>query len=312
MEDPPVATDGYDDFVARHPGRDLILPSGLRYHYLDEGDRKGEPVVMLHGNPSWSFYFRKLVEAIVPEGYRAVVPDHVGCGRSEKPGDDRYEYALESRVRDLETLLDHLGLNQGLTLVTHDWGGGVGFAFAARHPERISRLVVLNTAAFHLPTTKAFPWPLWVCRDTPLGAWVVRGLNAFCQGTAFIGCKQTKMSREVKHAYLAPYDSWANRIAVHRFVQDIPLRPGDRSHDLVSFTQAGLDQFVETPTLIAWGMRDFVFDRHFLEEWRRRLPRAEVHRFECAGHYILEDAGEQIIPLVLDFLKRNPAPGPSD
>ncbi|MGE3821849.1 MAG: alpha/beta fold hydrolase [Isosphaeraceae bacterium] len=297
-------SDGYAEFVKRHPGRDLVLPSGVRYHYLDEGE--GEPVVMLHGNPSWSYYYRKLVEALAPSGYRAIVPDHVGCGLSEKPGDDRYEYALESRVRDLETLLDHLGLDSGLTLVTHDWGGGVGFAFAARHPERIARLVALNTAAFHLPRSKPFPWPLWVCRNSPLGAWIVRGLNAFCRGTAFIGCKQTRMSAEVKNAYLAPYDSWANRIAVHRFVQDIPLRPGDRSYDLVTFTQNQLERFAETPTLIAWGLRDFVFDRHFLDEWQRRLPSAEVHRFERAGHYVLEDAADRIIPIVRDFLSRHP------
>lgn len=296
--------DGYEEFVARHPGRDFALPSGVRLHYLDEGE--GEPVVMLHGNPSWSFYYRKLAEALAPDGHRVVVPDHVGCGLSEKPGDDRYEYTLASRVDDLESLLDHLGLADGLTLVCHDWGGGIGMAFAARRPERVSRLVLLNTAAFHLPASKPFPWPLWVCRDTPVGAWVVRGLNAFCRGTAFIGCKQTRMSEDVKQAYIAPYGSWADRIAVHRFVQDIPLRPGDRSYDLVTFTQDRLSRFADTPTLIAWGMRDFVFDRHFLEEWERRLPQAEVHRFENAGHYVLEDAADQVVPLVRDFLARNP------
>lgn len=296
--------DGYAEFVAKHPGRDLDLGGGLRYHFLDEG--QGEPVVMLHGNPSWSFYYRKLVEALAPAGYRTVVPDHVGCGRSDKPGDDRYDYTLESRVRDLERLLDHLGLDSALTLVMHDWGGGVGMAFAARHPERVARLVVLNTAGFHLPGSKMFPWPLWVCRDTFLGAWLVRGLNAFCRGTAFIGCKHTKMSRAVRDAYIAPYDSWANRIAVHRFVQDIPLRPGDRSYDLVTYVQNRLPLLADRPTLIAWGLRDFVFDRHFLAEWERRLPHAEVHRFPEAGHYVLEDEAGPIVPLVRDFLARNP------
>jgi haloalkane dehalogenase len=296
--------DGLQEFVARHPGRDLDLGGGLRYHYLDEGD--AEPVVMLHGNPTWSFYYRKLVEALTDAGFRTVVPDHVGCGRSDKPGDDRYDYTLERRVGDLEALLDRLGIDAGLTLVMHDWGGAVGMAFAARHPERVARLVVLNTAAFHLPKTKPFPWPLWVCRDTPLGAWLVRGLNAFCRGTAAIGCKRSRMPREVRDAYVAPYDSWQNRIAVHRFVQDIPLRPGDCSYDLVTFTQDRLGLFADTPTLIAWGMRDFVFDRHFLDEWQRRLPKAEVHRIPDAGHYVLEDAAEEVVPLVRDFLARHP------
>ena len=295
--------DAYHKFLARHPGRGLDLGGGLNYHYLDEGE--GEPVVMVHGNPSWSFYYRRLAEELSAD-YRVVVPDHVGCGRSSKPEDDRYEYTLESRVRDLETLLDHLGLDGGLTLVMHDWGGAVAMAFAARHPERIARLVVLNTAAFHLPATKAFPWPLWVCRDSLLGAWMVRGLNAFCRGTAFIGCKRTTMPKDVRQGYLAPYDSWAHRIAVHRFVQDIPLRAGDRSYDLVTFTQDRLSLFDETPMLIGWGLRDFVFDRHFLDEWERRFPKAEVHRFPDAGHYILEDEYERLIPLVRSFLAAHP------
>src|SRR5690349_12224434 len=113
-------SDGYLDFLTRHPGRELDLGGGLNYHYLDEGE--GEPVVMVHGNPTWSFYYRRLAEALAPD-YRVVVPDHVGCGRSDKPGDDRYDYTLERRVRDLETLLDRLKLDTGLTLVMHDWGG---------------------------------------------------------------------------------------------------------------------------------------------------------------------------------------------
>jgi haloalkane dehalogenase len=181
-------------------------------------------------------------------------------------------------------------------------------AFAARNPEKVARLVVLNTAAFHLPASKRFPWPLWVCRNSPLGAWVVRGLNGFCRGTAFIGCKATKIPREVRAAYLAPYDSWGHRIAVHRFVQDIPLRPGERSYDLISYTQDRLATFADTPMMIGWGMRDFVFDRHFLDEWVRRFPKAEVHRFPDAGHYVLEDARERVIPLVRAFLAAHSVP----
>jgi len=296
--------DGFAEFIERHPGRDLDLGGGVRYHYLDEGE--GEPVVMVHGNPSWSFYYRKLAEALAPD-HRVIVPDHIGCGRSDKPGDDRYAYTLETRVGDLEALLiDHLKLDAGLTLVVHDWGGAVGLAFAARHPEMVARLVILNTAAFHLPASRHFPRALRMCRNMPLSAWLVRGLNAFCRGTAAIGCKHHAMPDDVRAGYLAPYDSWANRIAIHRFVQDIPLRPGDRSYDLITFTQDRLNLFAETPTLIAWGMRDFVFDRHFLAEWVRHLPKAEVHRFPDAGHYILEDEAAEVIPLVRSFLAAHP------
>ncbi len=171
-------------FLAAHPGRDLEI-GGLKLHYLDEG--QGEPVVMVHGNPTWSFYFRRLVEALSPS-YRTIVPDHIGCGLSDKPADSRYPYTLSRRADDLETLLDHLGVDRNVTLVLHDWGGMIGMTYAARHPERIARLVIMNTAAFHMPAAKSFPWALWVCRDTPLGAWMVRGLNAFARGTAVIGC----------------------------------------------------------------------------------------------------------------------------
>src|ERR1700726_1277861 len=105
------------------------MPDLLRLHYLDEG--QGPPIVMLHGNPTWSYYYRDLVKGLCGE-HRVIVPDHIGCGGSDKPGDDRYEYPLERRVFDLEALLDHLGLRDNLTLVLHDWGGMIGMAFAHR------------------------------------------------------------------------------------------------------------------------------------------------------------------------------------
>lgn len=291
-----------ETFDARHPGRDFDR-DGLRLHYLDEGS--GEPVVMVHGNPTWSFYFRGLVEALSPE-YRTIVPDHIGCGRSDKPGDDAYDYTLKSRVDDLEALLDHLGVDRGITLVLHDWGGMIGMAFAARHPERIARLVVLNTAGFPLPASKPFPWPLRVCRDTPIGAALVRGGNAFCRIAARVCATRRPLSREARAAYLAPYDSWANRIAVLRFVEDIPLRPTDRSYPIVREVADRLQAFADVPMLIGWGLKDFVFDRHFLDEWVRRFPRAEVHRFDDSGHYILEDQAEALGASIRTFLAAHP------
>jgi haloalkane dehalogenase len=257
---------------------------------------------MLHGNPTWSFYYRDLVKALRTE-YRTVVPDHIGCGLSDKPGDDRYEYTLDRRVDDLERLLDHLGLAADLTLVLHDWGGMIGMAYASRHPERLKRLVILNTAAFLLPAGKRLPFSLWLSRNTSLGALLVQGLNAFSRG-AMHYCATRPLSPAVRAGYLAPYDSWRSRIAVLRFVQDIPLGPGDRSFATVHAVQEGLDRFRDVPMLICWGGRDFVFDDCFLAEWHRRFPEAEVHRFAEAGHFVLEDASAAIIPLVRDFLRR--------
>ena len=276
---------------------------GVTMHYLDEGE--GEPIVMLHGNPTWSLYYRNLVRSL-RDRYRCIVPDHIGCGYSDKPGDERYTYTLQRHVEDVERLLDHLELKENITLVVHDWGGMIGSVFATRHPERIKRLVVLNTSAFHLPATKPFPWPLWLCRNTMLGAFLVRGFNAFSAIATHVCCTRTKLSRELRLAYRAPYDSWKNRIATLRFVQDIPLRPGDPSYDLVSGVESKLSALNGKPMMICWGMKDFVFDKHFLALWEERFPDAEVHRFEDCGHYILEDAQNEVIQLVKDFLTRHP------
>jgi haloalkane dehalogenase len=197
--------------------------------------------------------------------------------------------------------MDELGLDD-INLVVHDWGGMIGCAWAVRNPERIKRLVILNTAAFPLPEAKKFPWQLWLVRDTPFGPFMVRGLNAFARGATRTACTRKKLSKEVRDAYCAPYDGWADRRATLRFVQDIPLAPSDPGYDIVSDTAARLEVFHDRPVLICWGEKDFVFDHHFLAEWQRILPEADVHRFADCGHYILEDASEEIIPLIRRFL----------
>ena len=272
---------------------------GGRLHYLDEGS--GEPIVMLHGNPTWSFYYRRLVVGL-RNTHRVIAPDHIGCGLSDKPDDAHYEYSLERRVKDIGTLLDHLGIESNVTLVLHDWGGMIGMVWAARHSDRVKRIVLMNTSAFRLPSGKKLPWQLWITRKTWLGAFFTRAFNAFCLGAALLCVTRRPLPADVRAAYLAPYDSWANRIAVLRFVQDIPLRPGDRGFELIVEVEEAFDRFARIPMLICWGMKDFVFDHHFLEEWERRCPHARVHRFEKSGHYILEEEPEEILSLVRTFL----------
>jgi len=281
-------------FASRFFDRD-----GLRLHYLDEG--RGDPVVMLHGNPTWSYYYRNLVAAL-RDRFRCIVPDHIGCGLSDKPQPPRYDYSLQNRIDDVTALLDHLQVGENVTLVVHDWGGMIGMAWAARHIEAVKRVVVLNTAAFHLPKVKRFPFRLWLGRNTHLGAWLIRSRNLFCRHAANVGVKRKPLPPEVREWYLKPYDSWDNRVAVLKFVQTIPLRPTDSGYEIVSEVQASLPKFATTPTLICWGMKDFVFDRYFLEEWQRRMPHAEVHPFADCGHYILEDAAEEVVALIERFM----------
>jgi haloalkane dehalogenase len=297
--------------VSAHPGvaHDLYPfeshffdRSGLAYHYLDEGE--GDPVVMLHGNPTWSFYYRDLVRAVSGR-YRTLVPDHIGCGYSAKPDDAHYRYTLSQRIADLEAFLDHLALDGRITLVAHDWGGMIGMGWAVRHPERVGRLVLMNTAAFHLPEDMSMPPSLAFVRNTRLAAFLVRRLNLFCRGAAWMAPGK-RMPKAVRRAYCAPYDSPDHRIATLRFVQDIPLVPGDEAYDTVSEVESGLSLFEKTPILLLWGEKDFVFKPAVLDHFERIWPHAESHRFAKAGHYVLEDEPDAIARLVLEFLERHP------
>ena len=277
---------------------------GIAMSFLDEGPRDGQVVVMLHGNPSWSYYWRHLVLAL-RDRYRCIVPDHVGMGLSDKPADSQYEYTLQSRVDDLDAMLAHAGVVGDVTLAVHDWGGMIGFGWALKHAQRVKRLVILNTAAFPLPNAKKMPWQLALGRDSMLGAGLIRGFNAFAAGAAKQGVA-TPMPTDVRRAYLAPYDSWANRIATLRFVQDIPLAPGDRAWPLVEEAGRRLREFADRPAFIGWGLQDFVFDRHFLEAFVRALPGSEVQAFEDAGHYVLEDKHAVLAPAIRAFLDAHP------
>lgn len=282
----------------------LSRPGG-KLHYLNEG--AGAPVVMLHGNPTWSFYYRNLVLALRDQ-FRCIVPDHIGCGLSDKPPESLYDYSLKSRIDDLEALLDHLGLRENLTLVLHDWGGMIGMAFAARYPERIARLIAMNTGAFPLPATKSLPCSLWLGRNTRLGAWLILNRNAFCRLAAKWCVTRKPLSREVREMYLQPYDTPEHRIAVLKFVQTIPLKEADPGYNIVRDTAMSLSRFTAVPTLLLWGMKDFVFDRHFLAQWQRYFPHAQTHTWSDCGHYLLEDAGDEVILRVREFLAQHPIP----
>jgi haloalkane dehalogenase len=290
------------------PRRIEVRP-GIAVSCLDEGPRDGEVVVMLHGNPSWSYYWRHLVLGL-RDCYRCIVPDHVGMGLSDKPDDapgamPHYDYTLQSRIDDLDTLLDRLGITGPVTLAVHDWGGMIGFGWALERMARVKRLVVLNTAAFPLPSAKAMPWQLSLGRDSRIGGWLIRRFNLFARGAAWLGTER-RLPAEVRNAYIAPYRGWNDAISTLRFMQDIPLHEGDRAWPLVEASGRRLGAYADRPAFIGWGLRDFVFDRHFLEGFRSALPDAEVHAFEDAGHYVLEDRHEVLVPAIRRFLDGHP------
>ncbi len=279
-------------------GRRLDL-GGFAMHYLDEG--VGETVLMLHGNPTWSFYFREVVKAL-SRTHRCLVPDHMGMGLSDRPDDAHYRYTLKSRVEDLDYFMERVAATGRVTLVVHDWGGMIGLSWALRHPERIKAIVVLNSSCFRLPPEKTFPLGLRVMRG---GLGIFLRLSGIMRTLVLKSCTaKVRLSPEVMDGYLAPYNGWNASRAVHRFVEDIPLGPGDAAWSAVIATESKLSLFKETPLLLAWGMKDWVFDEAFLNEWIARFPKATIVRFPESGHFLLEDSPEEVVPLIKDFVAR--------
>lgn len=287
------------DWKRHYPfsGRRVDL-GGYAMHYLDEG--KGETVLMVHGNPTWSFYFRELVKSLRPT-HRCLVPDHVGMGLSDRPDDDAYAYTLESRINDLDALVTRVAPTGPVSLVLHDWGGMIGMGWATRRPERVARIAAFNTSCFRLPPDKAFPPGLAFLRG-PLGALAIRGLGLGRRKVLDTCTVKRPLTPDVAAGYLEPLSGWSQARAAHRFVQDIPLSPADRAWGVVADIEAKLPALKDVPVFLPWGMRDWVFDEVFLNGWRERFPKAAVKRFEDCGHFLLEDAAETVVPLLRDFV----------
>ena len=265
-------------------------------HYIDEG--QGDAIVMVHGNPSWSFYYRKLI-SLLSKNHRVIAVDHIGCGLSDKP--QSYNYSLKNHINNLDLLLQDLQIEK-FSLCVHDWGGAIGIGVAARRVDDLQKILVLNTAAFR---SKSIPQRIQICRWPVVGDLLVRGVNSFAAGAVFMAVTKT-MKRAVAEAYIAPYDSWKSRVAVAAFVKDIPLDSKHPSYDTLVTVEKGLEIFQEKmiPMLICWGGKDFCFHKEFYDEWCQRFPYAESHYFQNGGHYILEDEFAAIAPLARKFFEK--------
>ncbi len=279
-----------------------LAVDGLQYHYLDEG--RGETMVMLHGNPTWSFFYRRLVMAFRGR-YRVIVPDHIGCGLSEKPELTEYDFSLARRIRDLDSLIGKIAPHGPITLLVHDWGGMIGLAWALANMNRISRIVIMNTAGFFPPAGRQIPLRLKLIRTAnPIMDWAVLHLNLFARAALYMAPRR-RLATDVKTGMIAPYDSPRHRLATLKFVQDIPLSTQDAGGDIVADVSKNLSRICDRPTLLLWGARDFVFNETYYEEFKRRLPKAESHWLPEAGHYLLEDAPEQCERLIQAFLDKH-------
>ena len=270
-----------------------------RMAYIDEGE--GEPVVMLHGNPTWSYLYRNFIPPI-SEKYRAIAPDHIGFGRSDKP---LKTLRLSDHIENFTGLARALDLRD-MTLVMQDWGGPIGLGFATRHPERIKRLVVMNTWAFRIAKGTPLHPLLEQFRIPGLGEALVQGLNLFVEGFLPAGIHQKEKLDDLMHAYRAPFPDFNSRVAVLAFPRDIPVGDDHPSTATMGEIEDNLDK-LPVPVLIIWGMNDLAIPPQLIKaRWLKHFPDAEVHHLDNASHFLQEDEPETIVRLMIDFLARNP------
>jgi cis-3-alkyl-4-acyloxetan-2-one decarboxylase len=273
---------------------------GARLHYLDEGpvsnsESKGV-LLFVHGNPTWSFHWRRLISALRLE-YRCVAVDHMGCGLSDKPA---HYLQLSDHIANLSALIESLNLRH-VSLVAQDWGGAIGLGAALREPERFERIVLFNTGAFPPPY---IPLRIRVCRWPIVGQLAVQGFNAFSLAALRMTLARTRrLEPAVAAGYLAPYNSWSNRRAVFGFVKDIPTNSSQASWQTLADIERGLPTLAGRPSTLIWGLRDWCFRSDCLERLLHAWPNAEVHRLADVGHWVVEDAPDEALSLVKQFLK---------
>lgn len=274
--------------------RFFATEDGHRMHYVEEGPSDGSPMILLHGNPTWSFFYRNLISAAAKTGYRALAPDMIGYGLSEKP--QHWEYRLARHIANTEAWLEERKATKDGVLVCHDWGGPIGLGVAIRHPDWFQRIVLMNTAAF---LSRDCPRRIWLCRCPVLGEILVRGLNLFVPAATRLAPARP-LPKEVRKGYLFPYRSWHDRIGPLAFIRDLPMRPSDPSRPVFMEIEKQLPSLRNKSIQLIWGGRDFCLHTGFLKRWKTEFfPEASVHCFPEAGHYLLEDAPEKILPLIL-------------
>lgn len=300
-----MAIAGVDPTLYPFTSRWLSLEAGHRLHYLDEGEagptQRAPALVMVHGNPSWSFYYRNVIQHF-RASRRCLALDHIGMGLSDRPNDQAYHYSLGQRLSDFSAWMDAVAPDQVVDLMVHDWGGAIALSWAARHPQRVRRLIITNTWAFPLPSDRGLPLGLRFARSA-LGRWLIHRANAFSGLAATgLGTRHT-LPRAVAQGLTAPYRGHpSRRLATLRFVEDIPLSASDPAYPILAETEQRLPALQSHPILLAWGLRDWVFTQEVLELWQQHFPRAEVARYPDAGHYLNEDAGQALIDRIEAFL----------
>jgi haloalkane dehalogenase len=255
-----------------------------KMHFVDEGT--GDPIVFVHGNPSWSFQYRHLIKKL-SKSHRCIAPDHIGFGLSDKPAD--WSYLPKEHAKNLDAFLESLDLKD-ITIVVNDWGGPIGLSYAIKHPERIKNVVINNT------------W-LWSVRDNwyyqafskfvggPIGTFLIKKRNMFARDIvkAAFGDKK-KLTQDVHRHYLMPLDDPKQRKGSWVFPWEV-VNSADWLASLWKKRKALKDKNI----LIAWGMKDIAFKKKELRTWAEAYPKAKVVMYADAGHYVSEEKPKEML-----------------
>lgn len=288
-----------ETFGGTYPYKPNYIDIGsFKMHYVDQGE--GEPIVMVHGDPTWGYLWRKFIPSL-SETHRVIVPDHMGMGKSSVPKHP-YPYLLHHHISNLEALLENLELRD-ITLILHDWGGPVGMGFAVRHPESIKRLVLTNTWAFAKWPGGDLPRLLEIIRSDRGESFAIEK-NGYVK-RALLGTANypENYSPEVLNAYLAPFTTPESRLALLCWSRDITMSNNDISYRDMEHIENKLSLFKDTPVLIIWGMLDPVLPDSFLEKWCQVFAHAQVCEIENANHFLQEDTPELVLETIKMFIK---------
>lgn len=305
---------GFGETLGMMPVDPQLFPYRSQQHtvgphtlsYLDEGEGR-QTILCVHGNPTWSFYWRGIVDRFRAT-HRVVVVDHLGCGRSDKPARGEFDYTLAAHRDNLVSLIDSLDL-RNITLVAHDWGGAIGLCSVLQRLDRLERIVLLNTGAFPPPY---LPWRIAACRLPVIGTLAVRGLNAFARAAITMAVSRRPLDDRVAAGLLAPYDSWDNRVAIDAFVRDIPMSDRHPTHAVLAQLESDLPKLARFPSLLVWGMKDWCFREECLRRLQSAWPSAEVVEIADAGHYVIEDAAQETLDSIERFINRAAEPVASE
>jgi len=276
---------------------------GFRMHYVDEGE--GEPIVMLHGEPTWGYLYRKFIPAL-SETHRVVVPDHMGFGKSETPQDR--EYTLKTHVENLAAVIDELELHD-ITFVAQDWGGPIASAYAVRHLDRVKRFCLLNTVIAGARAgggeRRPMPWFQWIGKhheagtlDETLGHLGSNILSVM----KIIGFENSAVVDDTwLRAYSAPFPDRESCLGAIEFPLDAYLQ---RIVPYIVEERDNIPKLAEKPAMLVEGMRDHAIDPEVaIAGFRTLYPKGPVVKLEQAGHFCQEDAPEIIVPLIQQFLQ---------